>query len=205
MNDIDKLRSFVFNQMNTHYYSKTDITDYKTYYCNHPNKYHKDYGDESSYNADDFYICYFTNATSLNINNTTGLCNNSSFYSYVINFKTGFSKTYNKDTKHSVLTTNGYSNISSNVSSSTYNIAPNSSYDLLIDTDYYSHKDYIDFYNNFNDKISDLKSSLGSSTGSISSSVDMTITNNLLWTIGLILCVILLLGFLRKIFNRGVN
>lgn len=68
--------------------------------------------------------------------------------------------------------------------------------DLLVGTDYYQKQ-----------RDEELKALLqeNSSSSDTSVSVDMTTTNNLLWTIGLILCVILLLGFLRKIFNRGVK
>lgn len=48
-------------------------------------------------------------------------------------------------------------------------------------------------------------SSDNSSTGNSSVNVDMTNTNNILFTIALILCVTLLLSFIRKLFNRGVT
>lgn len=69
--------------------------------------------------------------------------------------------------------------------------------DVLLDTDFYTRKQ--------NEELKTILQENSSSGSDTSASVDMTTTNNLLWAIGLILCVTLLLSFLRKIFNRGVK
>ncbi len=68
--------------------------------------------------------------------------------------------------------------------------------DLLLETDYYQKK-----------RDEELKTLLkeNSSSSTEIPSLDMTSTNNILYTIALILCVILLVSFLRRLFNRGVK
>lgn len=157
---------------------------YSKYYCNVSTSHHYCTSEQEEYycllGGDDFYIdnIYFVNAKS-NITFCDGQYKTSSSYS-------AKTHTPNKDI-------NARTNLLY-VNSKSSNLIGK---DVLLDTDYYQKQR--------DEELKILIESNSSSSGSASTTVDMTNTNNILFTIALIMCVMLLLSILRKLFNRSVN
>lgn len=196
----DDLRIFIYS------FLKNNGSYSKYYICGHPQSfyYQYSYGQPDGYvnNVDDVIQCFFTdydisfNNHISNFFDTNGkpkrasnsvYFNTSGYTSYFFDAKTS-GVSFNID-KTKILYTNFQE----------YSYKYKRFKDLLVDTDFYTLKK--------NDQLISKLDTLSTSTGSSDTSIsfDMTETNNILYLNALILCVIFLYLFLRKLFNRGVN
>ncbi len=180
----DTIRSFMYYRLQ----KRSDFPSWKQtkYYCNKAR-----YNDKCSSDQTEYICVVGGDGFKVQGNSSGAVISDGSAELIWCN---GVYKSMYSATSRVKLDENGYTNAFFGNFQDAQNFAKK---DVLLDTDYYQKL-----------RDEELKTLLqeNSSSGSDTSvSVDMTTTNNLLWTIGLILCVILLLGFLRKIFNRGVK
>lgn len=192
MNSEEYFKTYMYNKLNSAEFKTSK--KYQNYICGHPKTInYVYYDDKDDWTPEDTIICIIHNGA-VSVSSTGKISNTT-------NRSSGFMFNAKRATAH---WTNLYDNLSnytidntkiiyaSNCDKYTESLACK---DLLLDTDFYqSRRD---------EELSTLIKENSSSSEPVN--IDMTSTNNILYTIALILCVILLLGVLRRLFNRSVR
>lgn len=195
MNSEEYFKTFIYNKLNSAEFKTSK--NYQQYICGHPKIIHRNYYDndhKDDWTPEDTIICIIHNGA-VTISSTGQISN-------VLNRSIGFMFNAKRANYH---LGNIYDNTLSNYTIDYTKILYASNCvkyseslackDLLLDTDFYqSRRD---------EELSALIKENSSSSEPVN--IDMTSTNNILYTIALILCVILLLGVLRRLFNRSVR
>lgn len=193
MNSEEYFKTFIYNKLNSAEFKTSK--KYQHYICGHPKIIHRNYYDNiDDWTPEDTMICVIHNGVFSVL--STGK------FSNVLNRSTGFMFNAKRANYHfgtiydTTLSNYTIDNTkilyASDCDKYTESLACK---DLLLDTDFYqSRRD---------EELSTLIKENSSSSEPVN--IDMTSTNNILYTIALILCVILLLGVLRRLFNRSVR
>lgn len=194
MNSEEYFKTYIYNKLNSAEFKTSK--KYQQYICGHPKTInYVYYDDKDDWTPEDTIICIIHNGA-VSISSTGKISNTT-------NRSSGFMFNAKRATAH---WTNIYDN-ASNYTIDNTKILYASNCDkytesltcknLLLDTDFYQSR-----------RDEELKTLIESQNGSSSSEpvkIDMTSTNNILYTIALILCVILSLSVIRRLFNRGVR
>ena len=183
----DYLRTYVYNQLNT---SSFKSKDYQKYTCGNPKTFYYQYGDSSTWKQEETLICLF-HTKNVNVSSTGKIANPSQAEVFIFNEKDKFVHAYSAS---SYTIDNTKILYSDNCERYTGSLTCKN---LLLNTDFYQSR-----------RDEELKTLIESQNGSYSVepvNSDMTSTNNILYTIALILCVILSLSVIRRLFNRGVR
>lgn len=179
----DYLRSIIYNLL-TNYRS-----DLNYYVCGYPKTFYYQYGSSDTWKQDDTLICILTNAQSIPINSDGSMSSKNT----VLLFRNNQSALYQSNSSSYSLdiTKPLYGNMYIDNSGFANEVFQN---DLLVDTAFYQNK-----------KINELKEVIVSNSGGSSNvSVNMDNTNNILMSILLAICVLIIFLVFRKLFFRGV-